>query len=131
MIDTRLEFLGRDCLIEAKVIGNDAARACHIPCPLPFEVRAVADAAVVVRPGVALPAIDGAVAGLVDGRLEVPVVADALRVLLEVVVGQHLVAELVPSHRLPRELFHMEVIDHEVTGACLVAPLIGTIGANA
>ena len=101
LIDAWLEFLGRYRLVETEVVGNDASRTCHVACPFPLEVRAVGDAAVVVRPCVALPTQDGAVAGFVDGGLEVPVVCDALRVLFEVVVGQYLVAKVILRNRFP------------------------------
>ena len=131
LVDAGREFLSRYRLVESEVVGDDARRACHIACPLPLEVRAVADAAVVICPSIALPTKDGTVACLVDGGLQVPIVGHALRVLLEVVVGEQLVAELILREGLFRDLLHMEVIDHEVACAVLVAALIGTVCTDA
>ena len=130
LVDAWLEFLGRNRLIETEVIGDDVACACHIGGPLPFEVRTVRHATIVVGPATALPSVDGAVCSLVDSRLHVPVVGDAFRVLLEVVVCQDAVAELVLRERLFGNLFHMEVVHHEVAGTILVARLVCTAGAD-
>ena len=131
LVDAGRESVGRNGLVESEIVGDDARRAGHVASPLPFEVRAVRDAAVVVCPGIALPAVDGTVGSLVDGRLHVPVVCHALRILLEVVVRQHLVAKLVLRERLLCDLLHMEVVHHEVAGAVLVAPLVGAVRADA
>ena len=78
-----------------------------------------------------MPSKDGTVACLVDGGLQVPIVGHALGVLLEVIVGEHLVAELILGNRLLRDLLHMEVIHHEVACAILVAALVGTVRTDA